>query len=188
MSKKVFIGGSRKVSRLNETLRNLIDNEIIEKKCHAFIGDANGSDKAIQHYLSINDHKAVTIYCSGDNCRNNLGHWQMKNVPVSRKTKDRVFYAIKDEAMAEDCDSAIMLWDGISTGTLNNCLNVLGLNKPVTLFESPKKTFHNLESMDDFKDKLNGVHPDIWAEWDKKINLTERLNGEMPDKQFILGI
>jgi len=188
MSNKVFIGGSRKVSRLNDTLRSLIDTEIIEKTIHVFIGDANGSDKAIQHYLSINDYKAVTIYCSGDNCRNNIGHWQLKNVPASRKTKDRVFYAIKDEAMAEDCDSAIMLWDGISTGTLNNCLNVLGLNKSVTLFESQKKIFHHLQSMQDFKDKLYGVHPDIWKEWDKKININDRLDGKMPDKQFNFDI
>ena len=31
MTNKVFIGGSRKVSRLNNELRNIIDHEIIEK-------------------------------------------------------------------------------------------------------------------------------------------------------------
>ena len=188
MTNKVFIGGSRKVSRLNNELRNIIDHEIIENNYHSILGDANGSDKAIQHYLSLNDYKEVTIYCTGNVCRNNKGYWNVKHVPVSRKTKDRVFYAIKDEAMAEDCDSAIMLWDGLSTGTLNNCLNVLGLKKSVILYESPNKSFHKLNSLKDFKAKLSNAHSEVWKEWDKKINIKERIEGNIPAKQFTLDL
>ena len=81
MTNKVFIGGSRKVSRLNNELRNIIDHEIIENNYHSILGDANGSDKAIQHYLSLNDYKEVTIYCTGNVCRNNKGYWNVKHGP-----------------------------------------------------------------------------------------------------------
>ena len=46
----VFIGGSRKVSRLNSAIKERIDG-IIQREFTVYIGDANGSDKAIQKYL-----------------------------------------------------------------------------------------------------------------------------------------
>ena len=53
--KKVFIGGSRKISRLNESLRQRID-QMIEKNLQILLGDANGADKAVQAYLDEREY------------------------------------------------------------------------------------------------------------------------------------
>ena len=44
---KVFIGGSRRVTRLNADVQRRID-KIIEQGFPILVGDANGADKAIQ--------------------------------------------------------------------------------------------------------------------------------------------
>ena len=44
---KVFVGGSRHVSRLNERVRERLD-KIIQKRLPILIGDASGADKAVQ--------------------------------------------------------------------------------------------------------------------------------------------
>ncbi len=47
----VFIGGSRSITRLNDTIRYTADN--IMRQCFAIvIGDANGADKVVQSYLA----------------------------------------------------------------------------------------------------------------------------------------
>ena len=43
----VFIGGSRAVSRLNDTIREQLDN-LIARGRQILIGDANGADRAVQ--------------------------------------------------------------------------------------------------------------------------------------------
>jgi hypothetical protein len=45
--KKVLIGGSRQISRLNADLRSWID-EIMNQHLCVLVGDANGADKAVQ--------------------------------------------------------------------------------------------------------------------------------------------
>ena len=52
----VFIGGSRAVSRLNATIRERLD-DLVDKKCQMFIGDANGADKAVQQYFAARDYQ-----------------------------------------------------------------------------------------------------------------------------------
>ena len=55
---KVFIGGSRRASRINTQLRKRLDN-IIERGFPILIGDANGADKVIQQYLHIRHYQNV---------------------------------------------------------------------------------------------------------------------------------
>lgn len=47
---KVFIAGSRRLSRLNADVKRRIDI-MIEKGFTILVGDANGADKAVQRYL-----------------------------------------------------------------------------------------------------------------------------------------
>jgi hypothetical protein len=47
----------------------------------------------------------------------------------------------KDAKMAEDSDYGFMLWDGKSSGTLNNVLNLLSRQKRTLLYFSPTKEF-----------------------------------------------
>ena len=55
---KVFIGGSRRVSRFNAQIRERLDN-IMEKGFPIVMGDANGADKAVQQYLHSKHYQNV---------------------------------------------------------------------------------------------------------------------------------
>ena len=91
------------ISKLNEEIKIRLKN-IISKNFAVLIGDANGSDKAVQKFFLEQRYRRVSVYCSGQECRNNLGAWETVHVNVPRKTKDREFYAFKDTQMAADCD------------------------------------------------------------------------------------
>jgi len=72
--KKVFIGGSRRISRLNAEVTRRID-QMIERELDILIGDANGADKAVQAYLSERQYPNVAVFCTGGQCRNNVAGW-----------------------------------------------------------------------------------------------------------------
>src|SRR2546422_5074162 len=116
---KVFLGGSRKITRLNADIRRRVDN-VIANGFVVLIGDANGADKAFQKYLAEKNYTNVTVYCSGHACRNNLGDWKIEYVPSDRKKKDFEHYVKKDAQMGRDAEYGLFLWDGKSKGTLNN--------------------------------------------------------------------
>lgn len=62
----------------------------------------------------------VTVFCSGPECRNNIGQWNVNYVPVDAKLKGRDFYTQKDKAMAGESDYGFALWDGGSPGSISN--------------------------------------------------------------------
>ena len=51
---KIFIGGSRAVSKLSEVIRARLD-DFIRRGSSILIGDANGADKAVQQYFAERD-------------------------------------------------------------------------------------------------------------------------------------
>jgi len=73
---KVFIGGSRKLFRINNDIKIKID-KLIDSNFTILIGDANGIDKSIQKYLYNNNYNNVLIYCVDNQCRNNIGKWEI---------------------------------------------------------------------------------------------------------------
>ena len=90
----VFVGGSRRISRLNDTIKSRADN-VIRQELRVLIGDANGSDKAMQQYLAAKGYKNVVVYCMGRHYRNNLGNWPTKYILAERDRKDFAYYATK---------------------------------------------------------------------------------------------
>ena len=58
----VFIGGSRSITRLNDTIRYTADN-IMRQRFAIVIGDANGADKAVQRYLAEKAYRNVKEEC-----------------------------------------------------------------------------------------------------------------------------
>ena len=50
--KAVFIGGSRRISRLNAEVRSRLDR-IVDQKLPVLVGDANGADRSVQQYLDV---------------------------------------------------------------------------------------------------------------------------------------
>lgn len=70
---RVFVAGSRSVSRLNDQIRERLDN-IMRQDFTVLIGDANGADKAVQVYLAKCNYRNVFVYAM-ELCRNNVGEW-----------------------------------------------------------------------------------------------------------------
>jgi hypothetical protein len=153
----VFIGGSRAVSRLNATIRERLD-DLIQRRCLIFIGDANGADKAVQQHFADRNYRNVTIFCMGT-CRNNVGNWDVRKVEAGSSRKDFVYYATKDLAMAREAKCGVMLWDGRSKGTLHNIFNLIGTNKKVLVYFSPERTFHKVSTPQDLDALLSRCDP-----------------------------
>ena len=100
---KVFMGGSRKITRLNKDIKGRIDN-VIQKEYTVLIGDANGADKSVQKYLFDKGYKNVRVFCMGNECRNNIGKWGTKHIGETRNRKDYYYYSIKDLEMVKETD------------------------------------------------------------------------------------
>jgi hypothetical protein len=129
---KVFLGGTRKVERLPGEIIEIIENEI-SRKSSFLIGDAAGSDRAFQKFLSTKEC-SVTIYSSANRVRNNIGNWPVELIDSGLRTKSNAMHSVKDRIMSDRCDYALMLWDTHSVGTLTNVLDVVSKGKRVILY------------------------------------------------------
>ena len=148
---KVFIGGSRRVSRLDEAVRGRLD-EIIRKQLPVIIGDANGADRAVQDYFHQRAYEHVEVYCTEGRCRNNAGNWKIRPVPAPDGRKhDFEYYAAKDRLMANEGSVGFMLWDGKSKGTLDNVLRLMEQGKKVVVYLAPAKQFATLRNKSDWE-------------------------------------
>ena len=148
----VFLSGSRRLSRINDAIRNRLEN-MISCGLHIIVGDANGADKAMQSYFAEAGYSNVTVYCAGTHCRNNVGGWTTRLVEANSNLKSRDFYAQKDKEMAKQADFGFVLWDGKSAGSMANMFELIKFNKTVVVYFGPEKEFYNLKSTDDV-DKL----------------------------------
>jgi len=157
---KVFIGGSRRVSRLNADVRRRIDR-IIEQGFPVFVGDANGADKAVQKYLQSRGYEAVEVFCSGGECRNNVGNWPVRAVGAPQARRDFAYYAAKDERMAQEASIGLMIWDGKSVGTLANAARLLRQDKKVVVYATPAKRFLTLKTEADWERLVSGCRRDV---------------------------
>lgn len=180
---KVFIGGSRGLSKLNDDIRQRLNN-IIQKEYPVLIGDANGIDKAIQQYFADMNYRNVSVYCVGEKCRNNVGHWTTKCVKESGKVKDFSYYAIKDLEMVKDTDYGFMIWDAKSKGTLNNIVNLLRKNKTVIVYMSIDNKFYTLHSVSDLEKLLSKCDKNPLESLEKKLRVLQRAKNEQEEFNF----
>ncbi|RPI78090.1 MAG: hypothetical protein EHM45_06720 [Desulfobacteraceae bacterium] len=178
---KIFIGGSRNISKLNTDIKDRIDN-IMQKEYTIFVGDADGVDKCVQEYLFENNYGNVRIFCMSNGCRNNIGHWEINQIHSNGagKKKDFHYFAIKDLEMAREADYGFMIWDGKSKGTLNNVLNLLNDNKKALVYFSSSKEFFNLASFGDCEKLLSKCEKKFMDIFEKKLNLSQMLKKERP--------
>lgn len=173
----VFIGGSRRLARLNDIVRSRADN-IMRQHFAVLIGDANGTDKAMQSYFAAKVYRNVTVYCMGDRCRNNLGDWPTRHVSPSRQKRDFGYYAAKDEEMARAASYGFMIWDGKSKGTLNNILNLLKQQKKVLVYFSLDKSCRTLGSLDDLARLLQRCRGIDRRKFEKEFTLSTSASPE----------
>lgn len=152
----VFIGGSRRISRMNAELAHRLD-KIIEKQLRILIGDANGFDRLAQAYLAEHNYRSVVIYCTAGVCRNNLGNWPLHAVEYQGRDRGLAFYTAKDDAMLQDADLGLFGWDGKSQGTLRNVRKMAEQGKPSTVYVSPIKKFVTVRN----PQEVSSLSPDM---------------------------
>lgn len=185
---KVFIGGSIRITKLNNDITSRIDN-IMHNGYTILLGDAKGVDKSVQKYLQDKLYRSVLVFCMGSQCRNNLAHWESKHVPVNRNNKkDFLYYAMKDLEMAKEADYGFMIWDGKSKGTLNNVLNLLKENKKTLLYFYPEKKYWTVDTFDVLKKLLVGCNKQLQAMLEKAVSaLCNEKAEERKEKQTALS-
>ena len=144
----VFLGGSRRISRLNDAIGARLD-QIIERELQVFVGDANGADKAIQQYLAKKTYARVVVFAITSRLRNNIGKWEVRFVVPPAGARGFDAYSAKDLRMAAEASCGLMLWDARSRGTLANIRNLLTQEKPVAVYHAQKKRFVNLVNLQD---------------------------------------
>lgn len=166
---KVFIAGSRRLSRLNKEVRRRIDN-IVDKGFTVIVGDANGVDKAVQRYVSDRHYSNVVVFCMEGGCRNNVGRWPTRTIAAADPLRrDFAYYSTKDRAMVEEADYGLMLWDGRSRGTLRSIVDLVRKTKPVVVYIAPNKSFYTLRQSDDLIEMLGRVDPAALHRVDREL-------------------
>jgi hypothetical protein len=128
---KLFISGSKSISALPEEVKSLLDSYIVTG-AEILVGDCYGVDAAVQKYLELKGYHNVTIYCSGETPRNNFvtGAKVRSCAEAAKGPTGSAFHYVKDIQMAQDCDQALMIWDGKSKGTAENIRRITEMEKP----------------------------------------------------------
>jgi adenine-specific DNA-methyltransferase len=145
----VFIGGSRAVTRLSDEVKERLDR-IVHNGFPVVVGDAAGADKAVQKHLLDAGCTSVTVFCSGDRPRNNLGGWATHAVEAPGGARGFQFHALKDREMARRADFGLMIWDGQSPGTALNVLRLVRAGKKAVMFNVPERRASTFRSLDDW--------------------------------------
>jgi hypothetical protein len=144
----VFLGGSRRIARLNESIKSKLD-QLIDRGLWMFVGDANGADRALQQHLADRGCERVVVYAVTGMLRNNVGHWKIRSVDPPRGARGFDLYSVKDTQMAKDASYGLMLWDGKSRGTLENVRSLLAHGKSVVVYLASGRRFVSLRSTED---------------------------------------
>ncbi len=151
------------------------------------VGDADGADVAVQRFLFDNCAQDVTVYCTGDVPRNNIGNWKLRPVVTYHKPGSRSYFTAKDIEMAAESDHGLMIWDAKSTGTLSNVLELLSRKKNALVFIQKVGTFEKVLTASDLDRLLEYMTEPAKLSADTKINLFERLDAlRCREKQFAL--
>lgn len=136
---KVFISGSRSIRKLTEQMQDLLQS-IIDNGDEVLIGDCEGIDDTCQRFFKDHGYGKVTVYVAGVLCpaRYNVG-FEEKHLAIDPYIMpcSREFYAVKDIAMTRDADYGIAIWDGKSSGTLNNINRMDKMGKPMKIIKYP---------------------------------------------------
>lgn len=173
--KTVFIAGSIKIKRLHPLFVERIAN-IVREGLPVVVGDANGADASIQAELVSQSATDVTVFCTGDTPRNNLGNWPVHRVRSSAQPGTRAYFTAKDIEMADRAEFGLMLWDAASTGTLSNVFELLSQGKTSVVFVNREAKFQNVKQGEDILDLVSFMSDGARRAADKKIRLGEKVS------------
>ena len=180
----VFIGGSRHIARLPTQVTERLD-KIMGSGFLIVVGDAAGADKAIQKYLVDASYPHVTVFCSGDRPRNNLGLWETCNVTVPKHVKGFPFFAAKDREMAKTADFGLMIWDGKSAGTALNVLRLVRAGKKAVLLNVPDEQAVTFRTAQNWHAFLSRCDRKLVEELRARATPEEWLPVETPQSRFL---
>jgi probable addiction module antidote protein len=181
----VFVGGSRHIARLSAQAKERLNN-IIGSGFPVIVGDAAGADKAVQKYLLEAAYARVTVFCSGDRPRNNLGAWETYKVATPKHVKGFHFFAAKDREMAKKADFGLMIWDGKSAGTALNVLRLVRAGKKAVLLNVPDKQAVTFKTPHDWGAFLAGCHHELIEDLRARATTEEWLPIETPSPTCLL--
>jgi hypothetical protein len=183
----VFVGGSRNVSRLPPQVQERLSN-VLHVGAKVIIGDANGADKAVQKFLSLREYRCVTVFCSGEECGNNVGHWETRYIDTPKGAKGFDFYAAKDRAMAREADYGLMIWDGKSAGTILNILRLLRAGRKAVLIDVPKESATNFKTLTDWSNFISICSPEFREDIRKRAAPSEWVSTNRMQQIDLLGL
>ncbi|MDJ0276272.1 hypothetical protein QLH51_05600 [Sphingomonas sp. 2R-10] len=141
----VFISGSIAIRQLSGPVTERIE-AIFDRGLPVLIGDARGADTAVQRLLHERGAKNLTVFAADGFPRNNVGDWQVRNVPGEGRSGTAAFHAGKDRAMAAEADTGLVVWDGKSRGSLANIHRLCGRGCFVAVWLEDEARFENLNS------------------------------------------
>lgn len=182
----VFIAGSISIKRLDPAFVAKLDR-IIAEGFHVVVGDADGADTSIQQALLDRKADNVTVYCSGDKPRNNVGNWPVETVHTKAEPGTRSFFTAKDLEMARRADYGLMMWDAKSTGTLTNVFELAERDRQTRVFVNKAKKFLTVRSAGDVTELLSLMSEGARKKAEDKIGISRRLN-KLIQKQLTLAV
>jgi hypothetical protein len=136
----IFLGGSIAITVLPPEFEARLDI-ILSHEFDLVLGDAGGADLSIQRYLAERHAANVTIFCSGNRPRRNMGGWPVRSIATGARPGTRAFHTAKDQAMARIADYGLMAWNGRSPGTLGNVGALADRKRPCVVFIAPRARF-----------------------------------------------
>lgn len=172
--KTVFIAGSIAISRLDSRVKERI-SKAVDTGLSIVVGDAEGADTSIQQHLASIGAQHVTVYCSGDSPRNNVGDWSVEHVFPDALPGTRGYFTAKDLKMAETANYGLMIWDAKSTGTLSNVIELLKTKKKSVVFVNKAKAFVNVSDGESLERLIENMSDVAKAKAERKIGLSSKV-------------
>lgn len=180
----VFIAGSISISHLHEKVQERISN-IVSSDLNVVVGDADGADTSIQECLRLYRASKVTVYCTGEEPRNNVANWPVHHVQSKARAKSRAFFTAKDVEMAKNSDIGLMVWDCKSTGTLSNVIELLKEKKKSVVFVNKHKDFVTVGDQTGLNQLLHFMSEHARAKAEEKIGLSAKI-AELNQESLLL--
>lgn len=178
----IFIAGSITIKNLHPLVLERI-KKMVDSQYRIVVGDANGADSSIQQALLELGCTNATVFCSGDQPRNNIGRWPTKVVDTGFRDGSRAFHTAKDIKMAEEADCGLMVWDAQSTGTLSNVIELLKRKKNSVVFINKNKEFLIVKSAENLELLIKCMSPHAIKKAEVKISLSQKLH-ELKNEQL----
>jgi hypothetical protein len=135
MKKKIFISWSMSIKKLSNTDKKVLD-QLIHQWHDVIIWDCYWIDTLVQEYLKSKWYERVVVYHIGEQPRNNK--WFYSKKIDCQWLKGRKWQTKKDEAMTNDCDSALVIFDWISQGSRRNIIRTINSLKRVNVIKEWK--------------------------------------------------